>query len=63
MSDKKKTVVIQDIEFSIDGMKGFKKSDFVKTYKEKSEKAKGKGKFGRFDAEKGWEQLEKALKK
>jgi len=60
MSDKKTHVVIQDIEFSIAGLKGFKKTDFIKTYEAKSKAAKGRGKWGRFDASKAWEEIHKS---
>ena len=61
--EESKNVVIQDIRFNLDGMKGFKKADFLKTFKSLKDKAKGKGKFGRFDEEKGWEELQEAIKK
>lgn len=57
MSKDKTHVIIQDIEFNIAGLKGFKKDDFIKCYKAKSEAAKGKGKWGRFDAVKAWDEL------
>lgn len=66
MSDKKEKstiVTVQGMPFDLKGMKGFKKSDFLNMAKSNKEKSKGKGKWGRFDAEKAWEQLEKAAKK
>ena len=64
-------VIIQDIEFNLDGLKGFKKADFVNTWKEKKIKkgkdgkdiGKVKGVIGRFDPEKAFEEIQAKLKK
>lgn len=61
--EKSKKVIIQDIEFNLDGAKNWKEKDFLKTFEAKKKKAEGKGRFGRFDVKKGWESLQVAIKK
>jgi len=51
------TVEVQGITFSIEGMKKFKKEDFIKTWKKMSEAEGARGKIKNFDAEKAWETL------
>lgn len=72
MSTKKEKttiVTIQEFDFDLKGMKGLKKTDFLKTWKDKQShededgKLTAKGRVKRFDAEKAWDSLEKALKK
>jgi len=66
MSGKKEKttiVIVQGITFDLKGMKGFKKSDFLSMAKSNKDKSKGKGKWGRFDADKAWDELDKASKK
>jgi len=67
MSREKTHITIQDIEFNKEGVKTFKKADFIKTWKDKKIKRDGegkeigkvKGKIGRFDPEKAWAEIEK----
>lgn len=65
MEERKKlaTIEVQGFEFSLDGMRKFKKADFIKTWEEKS-KAKGAaGRTKRFDAEKAWDAIKAELDK
>jgi len=57
------TVEVQGFDFSLDGMKKFKKADFLKTWKDKAEAKGAKGKVKKFDAEKGWETIKAELDK
>lgn len=60
--EKEKEVLekkVQEFNFNIKGTKAMGKAGFIKSWKEQKERyaPKGKGRYGRFDPEKAWDEL------
>lgn len=61
---KEEEVLVQEFKFNLKGTKAMGKAGFIKSWKEQKElyAPKGKGRYGRFDPEKAWDELFPAKK-
>ena len=57
------TIEVQRIIFSLDGMRKFKKTDFIKTWEAKAKEKGASGRVKKFDAEAGWNAIKAELDK
>jgi hypothetical protein len=70
--EKVKDVLVQEFKFNLKGTKAMTKAGFIKSWKEQKEanipvdsegkKLNPKGRYGRFDPEKAWDELFPAKK-
>lgn len=63
---KEEEVLVQEFKFNLKGTKAMGRAAFIKSWGEQKKlndpDKKGKGRYGRFDPEKAWEQLFPAKK-
>ena len=61
MENKEEEILVQEFKFNLKGTKAMGKTGFIKSWTEQKKlndpDGKGKGRYGRFDPAKAWEQL------